>query len=73
MDALAARRTQAGVPVVHGIHALLWALECVASDGLKLGELQHLKVQFAKFIPVGQEATLEISQPAQASARLDAE
>ena len=70
MDALAARRTQAGVPVVHGIHALLWALECVASDGLKLGELQHLKVQFAKFIPVGQEATLEISQPAQASARL---
>ncbi len=70
MDPLAARRTQAGVPVVHGMHALLWALDCAASDGLNLGELQHLKVQFAKFIPVREEATLDISQSGTASARL---
>ena len=29
MDALQARRTQAGAPVVHGIHLLLWALKPV--------------------------------------------
>ena len=70
MDALAARRTQAGVPVVHGVHALLWALDCAAADGADLGMLQQLKVQFAKFIPVGQEARLEFSQTSAASARL---
>ena len=70
MDALAARRTQAGVPVVHGIHALLWALDCAASDGLHLGELQQLKVQFAKFIPVDQDVGLEIARSGDAAARL---
>ncbi len=70
MDALAARRTQAGVPVVHGIHALLWALDCAAAEGMDLNELQHLKVQFTKFIPVDQDVSLEITRPGAASARL---
>ena len=30
MDAVAARRTQAGAPVVHGMHTLLWCLEMLA-------------------------------------------
>ena len=30
LDALKARRTQAGVPVVHGVHLLLWALDAAA-------------------------------------------
>ena len=34
MDAVAARRTQAGLPVVHGIHTLLWALDSIAGQGL---------------------------------------
>ncbi len=70
MDALAARRTQAGAPVVHGMHALLWALDCAAADGLDLGRLQHVKAQFAKFIPVGQEAALEIAEHAAGRVRL---
>ncbi len=70
MDALAARRTQAGAPVVHGMHALLWALDCAAADGLELDNLQHLKVQFSKFIPVGQGVTLETAQQSAGSARL---
>jgi acyl dehydratase len=34
MDAVAARRTQAGKPVVHGVHTLLWALNLVWADGV---------------------------------------
>ena len=30
LDALLARRTQAGVPVVHGVHLLLWGLDALA-------------------------------------------
>lgn len=30
MDPLAARRTQVGVPIVHGMHGLLWALDAAA-------------------------------------------
>ena len=33
LDPVAARRTQAGAPVVHGVHALLWALESLATAG----------------------------------------
>jgi len=33
MDELAARRTQAGAPVVHGVQALLWALDALAQSG----------------------------------------
>ena len=34
VDALAARRTQAGAPVVHGMHAVLWALDALAGAEL---------------------------------------
>ena len=29
MDSVAARRTVAGAPIVHGVHTCLWALECL--------------------------------------------
>lgn len=50
-----ARRTQAGAPVVHGIHAVLWALEQVADEA----DIQGLKVRFAKFIHLDMPVTLE--------------
>jgi hypothetical protein len=59
MDAVAARRTHAGQPVVHGMHAVLWALETLA----RKGDLQHpiarIKVGFQKLIYVGDTVTLE--------------
>lgn len=49
VDAIAARRTQAGAPVVHGVHALLWALEALvaAEPALRLG---GVRAQFNRFI-----------------------
>ncbi len=70
MDALAARRTQAGMQVVHGIHALLWAMDCASAQGVALDGLQQLRVQFAKFIPLDTVVTLEISRSGTDTARL---
>ncbi len=65
LDPLAARRTQAGAPVVHGIHSLLWLLECIARQRPGLPPLVRLKVQFPRMLHVGQRAEAAL-------ARLDA-
>jgi acyl dehydratase len=49
LDALAARRTQAGAPVVHGMHALLWALDALAAAELIGPGLCEIRAQFRKF------------------------
>jgi hypothetical protein len=58
MDAVAARRTQAGLPVVHGIHTTLWALETLAAQGLLQKPLLRIRVRFLKWVYVGDEAEL---------------
>lgn len=58
MDPLAARRTQAGLPVVHGIHTLLWALESLAAKGLLDTTLTRIKVRFLKWVYLNDAATL---------------
>ena len=60
MDPLAARRTQAGAVVVHGIHAVLWSIDQLVGFGLAEGGIAGLKVQFAKFIPVGSTVHLKL-------------
>ena len=53
MDALAARRTMAGSPVVHGIHTLLWCLDCLfrtLPSGLTVASV---KASFEKMIYLG--------------------
>jgi acyl dehydratase/NAD(P)-dependent dehydrogenase (short-subunit alcohol dehydrogenase family) len=60
MDPLAARRTQAGTAVVHGIHAVLWALDRLVESGAAGAGIASLKVQFAKFIPVGGTVALKL-------------
>lgn len=60
MDAVAARRTQAGAPVVHGIHALLWLLECVAERRSAIPAAATLKARFRTMIYVGDRAEAEI-------------
>jgi len=71
MDAVAARRTPAGAPVVHGMHAVLWALDWIASTGLMRHSLATLEARFLKFIYVGSEATLTLRRVSEDS--LDAE
>lgn len=60
MDAVAARRTQAGQPVVHGIHTTLWTLETLAAKGLLVSPLQRIRVRFLKWVYVGDEAELSL-------------
>lgn len=61
MDAVAARRTQAGAPIVHGIHSLLWLLEWVCGAGIALPVATQLNVQFKRPIYVGDEVEADIT------------
>lgn len=61
MDAIFSRRTQAGAPVVHGIHLLLWALECFAGANSELPFLKLLRSRFKKFVYVDEAVTLSMS------------
>ncbi|MGD0649022.1 MAG: SDR family NAD(P)-dependent oxidoreductase [Acidobacteriaceae bacterium] len=58
MDAMAARRTQAGAPVVHGMHSLLWALDCLAAKEKGIRRVSELKASFYKWIYVDTTAEL---------------
>lgn len=56
MDALAARRSPAGEPVVHGVNAVLWALNAWnAPAGIRL---VRLAVAFRRFIVLGRPVRL---------------
>ena len=58
MDAVVARRTQAGAPVVHGMHSLLWALDCLAAREEGVRRVSEVKASFYKWIYV--DATAEL-------------
>jgi NAD(P)-dependent dehydrogenase (short-subunit alcohol dehydrogenase family) len=60
INPLAARRTQAGAPVVHGMHAALWMLETLIADGAVSAPIATLKLQFQKFVYVDAPAGLRI-------------
>jgi hypothetical protein len=53
MDALAARRTMAGFPVVHGIHTLLWTLDNLFRHLPDLGVPISIRASFEKMIYIG--------------------
>jgi len=62
LDALKARRTQAGEPVVHGIHLLLWALDSFAASQSVLANFQGLRVQFSKFVYLDEAVEVQLVQ-----------
>jgi len=53
IDPVAARRTAAGATVVHGMHAVLWALESLLAGGAMPYRPGRLDVRFKRFVPVG--------------------
>ncbi|MDX9863154.1 MAG: MaoC/PaaZ C-terminal domain-containing protein [Rhodospirillales bacterium] len=61
MDPVFARRTLAGTSVVHGVHALLWLLDCIAGARLDLPMVSALKVRFLRMMEVGETAHAEIT------------
>ena len=50
MDPVAARRTQAGAPVVHGVHLTLWTLDTLIRDGVVTGPVASVQAVFNKFV-----------------------
>jgi len=60
MDPIAARRTQAGTIVVHGVHAILWAFDKLVELGTVTKPIASLRVQFTNFIPVGTQVELRL-------------
>lgn len=58
IDPLFARRSVVGGVVVHGIHAVLWALDTWAANVGGTAHLVRLEAQFLKPILVGAEAVL---------------
>ena len=60
MDLLSARRTQMGLPLVHGIHTLLWGLEhlLLAAGRVNHLPMNRLKVRFSKPVCVGDSVSL---------------
>ena len=55
LNAVAARRSLFGSPVVHGVNALLWALDTCLQSRTDPYEISKLKVLFTRQIKVGEE------------------
>jgi NAD(P)-dependent dehydrogenase (short-subunit alcohol dehydrogenase family) len=70
MDALQARRTQAGAPVVHGINLFLWALDSFAAATPELPALRGFRVHFNKFVYVGECAEVVLTKQGPKGAQL---
>ena len=60
VDALAARRTMAGEPVVHGMHTLLWALNTIAEADRTRMVPSSLRANFLAFLTLGLQVQLEV-------------
>ena len=58
LDAVLARRTQAGAPVVHGVHLLLWGLDALARTDPALPPMRVLKAQFKHFVAVDERVAV---------------
>jgi NADP-dependent 3-hydroxy acid dehydrogenase YdfG len=71
LDPVTARKTQAGTVVVHGIHAILWALDKLVQLGAVTKEIVSLNVQFRNFIPVGKQVELKLLSRDPKLARLE--
>jgi NAD(P)-dependent dehydrogenase (short-subunit alcohol dehydrogenase family)/acyl dehydratase len=71
LDAVAARRTQPGAPVVHGMHAILWALDTLAEAGVVGGQLSAITVQFRKFMYLDRPLDLKLAQHDEGTVRAE--
>jgi len=70
-DGTAARRMLFGAAVVHGIHALLWSLDCALEDQAGNVELRFIEAVFSKPIRVGEEVGLTVRNDKARSLRLE--
>jgi acyl dehydratase/NAD(P)-dependent dehydrogenase (short-subunit alcohol dehydrogenase family) len=62
VEPVAARRTIYGEVVVHGIHALLWALDCLARVCGPKGGLLHLNTKFKQHVHLNELISCKVVQ-----------
>jgi len=62
MDPVAARRTQPGAPVVHGVHLALWALDTLIGAGVVRGPVASVGAVFNKFVYLDTPAVIRVTQ-----------
>jgi hypothetical protein len=62
LDPVAARRTQAGAPVVHGIHTLTWMLDETFQAHAAPGAVSKLRVRFEGTVKLGEEIGLFVEK-----------
>ena len=70
LDAVAARRTVAAEPVVHGMHLLCWALDAFAASERALPPAVGLRAKFSKFTPVGDTVEVTVGKRSEKSVQL---
>lgn len=73
VDAIAARRTIYGEVVVHGIHALLWALECLAHASSGKRGLLYLKTKFKRQMHLNELISCKLLPPGKKDFKLSLE
>ncbi len=64
LDPVQARRTMAGAPVVHGVHALLWAYDTALHARPGLASFKAAQITFKRFIHLDQTVELAVSEDA---------
>jgi acyl dehydratase/NAD(P)-dependent dehydrogenase (short-subunit alcohol dehydrogenase family) len=69
VDDIAARRTPAGAPVVHGMHAVIWALDLIAKNSTS--EIGSINARFARFIYLDDPVELKSVQRTQTAASFE--
>lgn len=60
LDRVAARRTEPGEPIVHAIHAILWALDVVCERGIIENAPTSIDARFTRFIYPETIVSLEV-------------
>lgn len=71
MDKTDARRTNAGAPVVHGVHAVLWALEHLCTNDYNIRSLNSLRVRFLNYVYIDREITLVVASKTDSITRVE--
>jgi hypothetical protein len=71
VDMLAARRTQAGAPVVHGMNLLLWTFDSLAAAIPDLSPLRGFAAQFYNFVHLGETVHVDLIHHEKTGARLN--
>jgi hypothetical protein len=73
LDPVAARRTQAGVPVVHGLHTLLWCIDRFAVWYPDVPPIGSVKIRFDRLLRLGETVECVLAKLDAAGFRMDAD